>query len=1038
LLCQTSLILTFAFKETQYLSKMFIKSNRLVPTVIFLVGVFFSTSLRAQEHIVEGRITSAYDNFPVEGVHIRVSDLPDDVVSDADGYFIMSAAEGAKLAFYYGVGPLDSLTVSGNQFHNIRLKVEGRTTPDYERTSIRTSAAASGATQHHQFNHGVIAGPEQLVQGRIAGLQTTSASGDPAAFTYSLLRGAGSLYGNQPLVVLDGVPINMNRFSPPGADLGFGVAQDRNPLRFINSSDIQKVEVLKDGSNAMYGSRGGNGVIFITTRAAAYKRKQFEYSSQVSIVAMRKRMNLLGPMGFLRNYQALGGDMTQVDFGNHSDWQSVVLRPATSHKHDLAFSDQYENGQLRASVGYEDQQGLVEHSSMKRISARLNLQHAWLQERLAVNAKLLFSHVTDEVAPITIGQNNVIASMISTNPTVSPELSEGAFNGIRPTAWLNYTRDNTVSNVYWSLLSATYNLDENFKLKVNTNIDGSASKRENAYSSLLNTTGSQRPGIATIQQLDVTNIFVEGNLTYDKKLANGSFNALLGFSDQHFQNETSNLTGAGFQSTNPSTMTNALGTAGNMLTNALPGSYFNFGYDNTTFFASSLETMTVKTYPAPANVPVSAVVGSQREINNAIQSLFVRLGYEHLKKYFFTAGLRRDASNRFGKDHAAGYFPYGTFAWKISGEDFFGDNGIYLKARVSYGSAGNANLQTNQNRRQFLFSDVRVSNNGNVQQPGLISSPGNPDLHWETVNQTNLGIDFSFANGKLGGTLDVYNKITHNMLAYVATAQPSVGSQILLNTDAEVVNKGLEISLNAQLLQQKNASLAVGMVFSYNANKVKSWRGVVDLSQVYGQGFSGAYTQQVKEGGKMYEYFLRQFNGFDQNGFDIYANGGIQRSLNKTPIPSVNSGFSIEASYRRFYLSTLLTAQFGHYLYNNTANSLLVKGSLANGKNVTAEVAASKEAPYNEAGVSSRFLEKANFVRLQELVAGYRFVFSGSKIDQLEISAVAQNLFVFTGYSGFDPEVNVSTGSSANAVYGTDYTAYPRPRMFTLRIGILF
>ncbi len=1004
---------------------MFAKWLPTLRNVVFLCGIFFSTFLHAQQYSIEGRITSAYDNAPIEGVHVRLSDSTTVAISDVTGYFILEAPENSKLTFYYPATGLDSSIVSGNQFNYIHLKIDTH-------ASSKLYGPASSSVYRPNLNQGVVAGPEQLIQGRIAGVQTTSASGDPGAFTYSIIRGVNSLYTNQPLIVLDGIPISMNQFSPASFDLGYGVKQYRNPLRYINPSDIQRIEVIKDGSSAMYGVRGGNGVILITTHDAGYKRHQFEYSSQLTVASVRKRLDLLDRQAFLKGVDALGGDSDLQDYHHDTDWQSEVLHRTISQKHDFSYRDRYKNGQLRASVGYEDQEGIVRQTSMKRISARLNMQHSFLKNRLALNAKLLFSRVTDEVAPITTNRFNLIESMISTNPTFSSSTSQLG-GTVTPTGWQQHTRDQTFSNVYWTSLSAAYKLTKNFALNVNANIDGSASKRENIYSDLLDPSPSGELPIAMIQHLDITNNYLEGNLTYVKKLSKGVFTSVLGFSDQRFRNKKTVLAGLGFQSSSPDAITNDLRTAVSLLTSALPSSYYNFGYDGTIFFASFLEPLTQVKYTPPNGVPVASVVGSQSQTGNVLRSYFLRLGYEHQQKYFFTAGLRRDASNHFGDKYPAGYFPHATLAWIISNEDFFHNNSVYLKMRGSIGAAGNAHLLTNQTIRRTTYSDVRLSRT--IQPPGIVSGLRNPDLRWETLTQSDLGFDFSLVNGRLAGTLDFYNKVTHNMLGYGMAAQPAVSSQSLQNLSGQVVNKGIELSLTYELLQRKNTSIALGTLFSYNSNKMKSFNGNLDLIDAYGQALNNRIVQRLSNHGPMYEYYLREFKGFDQNGQPI---GDVQKAQNKSAIPKVNTGFTIGIKYNRFYLSTLLTGQFGHYLYNNTANNLLTRGALNSGYNITVEAESTKESGSAEAAVSTRFLEKANFLRLQQLIAGYRFTFAKGRIDQLQISAIAQNLFVITKYSGFDPEVNTSAGSNTNASYGIDYTSYPRARMFTLNVGIIF
>lgn len=956
------------------------------------------------------------------------------VSSDADGYFQINSSVNTTLRFYHTDQLLDSLVVTSSEFVRISLKLKDAVGEDYTTTKLKATSARSTIGRHN-FNRGIAAGPEQIFQGRVAGLQMTSSSGDPGAFTYLILRGAGSLYTNQPLFVVDGVPVNVDGYT---AGNGSNNTQDRNPLRFINPSDIGKIEVLKDGTSALYGVRGGNGVILITTRNAALKRKQFEYSSRFSISSVPKRLDLLNGKEFLLAYEKTGGDPTTVDGGYDTDWQSEVFRKSFSQKHDLSFSDRYKNGSLRTSLGYEKQQGVVRNSSMERISAGLNAQHSFINNRLNLEGRIFFSHLTDEYAPIYTNSNDLIFSMIATNPTSSADPDELSSSFIpKPTAWIKYVTDGISSNIYWSKLSATYKLSEKLKLHLNTNLNGSVSERSSAYGGNPGVLSGQMNHLASIANRNATNSLVEFYTTYHTNSERSSFDAALGIVDQQFKNEYTFLNGYGFTSINPDVMVGDLRIAGDKLTGLLPSSYVNFGYDNNDFFASFLQPLSIEDYQRPSGVPVTAVSGSQKENNYGVNSYFLRMSYAYGGKYFLNGGLRRDASNRFGDENPAGYFPYASVAWKISDEDFFTNDKINLKARLSFGSAGNCNLLTNVTRRTTGYSDATISNSGQVQRPGAVSLSPNSALRWANVQQVDAGFDFSIGR-KMSGSLDVYNKTTRNMLSMIPVAQPSAVEEMLVNTDGVLVNKGVELTLNFDLLRQKDISIATGLVFSYNKNRLRSWTGVLYTGAIHGEGLVGAHAQVVKEGEPLYEYFLRQFNGFDNDGFATYSNGGIQVSKGFSPIPSCNAGWTLIANFKNFYLNTLLAGQFGYYLYNNTANVLLNMASISAGRNVTTDVLNSKQSPSDDLAVSDRFLEKGNFVRLQEASLGYEFKMSGTKISALDIALIGQNLFVLTNYSGFDPEVNVSQGTSTGAGYGIDYTSYPRPRTFSIQLSVIF
>lgn len=611
-----------------------------------ILTTFFLTFLNlfVTAQVIEGRITSTFNNAPLEGVDIILSDSSKATVSDAEGYFrINSSTRQIKLTLYFRGILRDSLTAWSGRFTEIQLKVNGSEMCDDCNHISTTNGSAISTIHRYDFTQGVAASePEQLIQGRVAGMQMTSASGDASAYMYTILRGVGSMYNTQPLVVLDGVPLSGYGFSPSPTGLGLGTAQDRNPLRFIHSDDIEKIEILKDGSSALYGARGGNGVVNITTRSGGKFQKQIEYSSQLSIATLPKRMSLLNRDQFLSAISRLGGDASSLDYGGNTDWQSEVFREAISQKHDLAFSHGYKGGNLHASIGYEDQQGIIHHTSMERFSGNINVRQTIVKDRLQLGGKLMFTRVEDELPPVYPSSNDVLSYMISANPTWPRSLANEHLNTRLPNNLLQNTLDKTMSTIYWLSFSADFTLNQNFNIQLNTNLNGSSAERNNVYGYNLNRAGISEKGHADQQHLDISNTFYEGRLSYSKKVNNGSFDASLGFSDQRFRNDLTTVTGKGFASGNLGSITRDLERANNILTSSIPSSYHNYGYtqnpsdDGYPFFISSIELGKVMPYDAPSGVPVTAVTGTQSENNYVVQSLLLRVGYTYRDKFFLS------------------------------------------------------------------------------------------------------------------------------------------------------------------------------------------------------------------------------------------------------------------------------------------------------------------------------------------------------------------------------------------------------------------
>ncbi|HET8735486.1 MAG TPA: TonB-dependent receptor, partial [Pricia sp.] len=396
---------------------------------------------------------------------------------------------------------------------------------------------------------------------------------------------------------------------------------------------------------------------------------------------------------------------------------------------------------------------------------------------------------------------------------------------------------------------------------------------------------------------------------------------------------------------------------------------------------------------------------------------------------------------RFGPNNQYGYFPSGAFAWKINEEDFIGDAVSTLKLRLGYGITGNqeglgyGNFTTRQR-----FAGIGISQNQNINPPGLeIQSFTNADLKWEETAQANIGLDFGFADERLTGTIDVYHKTTNDLLLQQEAAQPSPQPFVFSNLDAQVINQGVEFSLAYDIIRQEEASWNLGFNVSYNDNEVKDFAGLIQTGAISGNGLTGAFAQLLAGGRPFFSYYLREWGGFDADGFSIYPNGDVQQFVDKSALPNVNLGINTSASYRNWDFNAFLNGQFGSYIYNNTKNAYFTAGILAVGKNVTQDVVTSGESGANAADVSTRFLEKGDFLRLQNAALSYNVPLSGEGLFQsIRLSLIGQNLFVITDYSGLDPEVNVPKGLNNIPSLGIDYTAFPRARTYTLGISATF
>lgn len=1020
---------------------------------LMMFGAFLCFAFtQAQE--VSGMVSDA--SGPLPGASVVVKGTTTGAQTDFDGNYSLSGVpEDATLVFSYIGYASQELPVNGQSTVNVTLEEDAQALDEvviigYGQTTVKDATGAVAVVTSDDFNQGVISSPEQLIQGKTAGVQITQSSGEPGSGMNIRIRGTSSVRSNNnPLFVVDGIPLSGEDTSASGGDTGTGASSPRNPLNFLNPNDIESVSVLKDASaTAIYGSRGANGVVIITTKSGKTGKGQVEYNSDLSYSTPAKTFDLLNRQQYLAAVTQFGGDANALDYGADTDWQDLILRSAASQNQNVSYSNNYGSGNVRASMSYGKQFGVVKHSSQERMTGRINVSQRFFEDKLKLDANLTFSRVNDEAAAISNNSGStgdLLGSAYFANPTwpASTSFATGGAE-INPLQLLNYYQD--ISNTNRALLnfSAEYSILENLKAKVAVGYDDSGSKKNQVQSGLSVGIGdAPGQGLGYLSELDATSKLMDLTLSYTKDFGGSNLEALVGYSFQSFKRSGKNLEGQGFASTDLNEMVRNLNTSKLYIENGLQGSYQQFGFNGDGTFVNRLfpEISQNEAVPSPGGVPVEAVRGDYFSFTDELQSFFGRLNYTIADKYLFTGTLRVDGSSRFGPNNQYGYFPSGAFAWKINEEDFIGDAVSTLKLRLGYGVVGSqdglgyGNFTTRQR-----FAGIGIAQNKNINPPGLETvSFTNPNLKWESTAQANIGLDFGFANDRLTGNIDVYHKTTKDLLLKQEAAQPSPQPFFFSNLDAEVINQGIEVSLAYDIIQQENANWNLGFNVSYNDNEVKNFDGLIPTGEINGNGLTGAYSQLLAGGRPLFSYYLREFGGFDANGFTIYPNGDVQEFVGKSALPKVNLGINTSVTYKNWGFNAFLAGQYGFYLYNNTRNAYFTGGILAVGKNVTQDVVGSGESGANAADVSTRFLEKGDFLRLQNASVSYNVPLSGEGLfKNLRLSAIGQNLFVITNYSGLDPEVNVPKSLNNVPSLGIDYTAYPRARTYTLGISATF
>lgn len=994
---------------------------------------------------------------PLPGVNVLVKGTSNGAQTNFDGaYTLNNVPPDAVLVFSYIGFKSQEASINGRSSINITMIEDAALLDEivligYGTTTIKDATGAVNTVTAEDFNGGIISSPEQLIQGKSAGVQITQSSGEPGAGIAVRIRGTSSVRSNNnPLFVVDGIPLS-DGGSPGGADLGGGGGSGKNPLSFLNPNDIESMTILKDASaTAIYGSRGANGVIIITTKSGKKgSGGVFEFTSNQSRSSVANTYDLLNRNQFLGAIDQFGGDASALDFGSDTNWQNVIFRDVISTNNSLSYANNYGAGYVRASFGYANQQGVIENSSQERITGRLNGSHSFLDKKLKLDANLSFSRVNDESPFVTNtsgSQGDLLGATYFANPTWPNDVGFTSGDGkLNPRQLLDYYEDLANTNRILLNGSAEYSILSNLRAKVNLGFDQSMGDRTQILSADVDgfNNGTPGNGRGTLQSVNVKNKLMDITLDYTKDFGSSNLEVLLGYSFQSFQNYGNTINGFGLNARNFNDAVSNLKSSADIINNAINVPYQQFGYSANGLFINQIVPVINSnvSFPAPGGISVNSVTGDTYNNTDELQSYFTRLNYKIAEKYLFTFTLRADGSSSFGPNFQYGFFPSGAFAWKLQEEDFIPEAFSTLKLRLGYGVTGNqSGLGYGNFTRRQRFGGIGIGNGGEVNPNGSVTVAFfNPDLKWESTAQAGIGLDFGINNERLNGSIDVYHKTTTDLLLQQEAAQPTPQPFFFGNLDAKVINKGIELAINYDVIQQEDMTWNVGFNVSYNKNEVQDFDGLIQTGAINGNGLTGAYAQLLAEGQPLFSFYLREFAGYDANGISIYPNGDKQEFVGKSALPDYVVGITTSFSYKRFDFNAFLTGQYGQYVYNNTANAFFTAGVINSGQNVISDVLTSGESSANAPDVSTRFLEKGDFLRLQTVSLGYNVPLENTGFFKtFRLSLIGQNLFVITPYSGLDPEVDVPKSLNNIPSAGIDYTSYPRAKTVTFGINATF
>lgn len=1031
--------------------------NRLYLNVrryLSVLMVLLAFSAFAQK-TVTGKVTSAEDGSPVPGANVLEKGTGNGSVTDADGKFSISVGNNATLVVSF-LGYATQEIVVGNQTSvNVDLQADTKSLSEvvvvgYGTVKAKDLTGSVATVTTENFTKGVISSPDQLLQGRTPGLVITPSSGEPGAASTVNIRGTSSITGNNtPLYVVDGVPLDNSTGTSSTTSGIEGTSTPKNPLIFLNPADIESMTVLKDASAAaIYGSRGANGVIIVTTKSGKGigKKGQFSFSTYQAVATPRSRYNLLNASDFLKGVEAANISAgvspaaaaaaiagPPVNNGANTNWQDQIYRTAISSGYNLGWGMSTGKSSLRLSGNIENQQGILKHSDLQRMTGRVNYTTKLLNDKLVINVSSTFSNVKDSYAPNTNNagyQGSLVGSMISYNPT-NPIYSSTGPNGYfdlldgnrNPVAMLNEFTDNDNINRTLSNLNASYEIVKGLVFKSTFGLNTSQSVRKAFADPRIPTAwglGNTQPatssgqsfginyqnpitgnGRGTYQYLNTVSYLAEETLTYDKTIGNSTINALGGYSYQTYQ-------------------TNSYGNVYWGLYTPVVNASDNFIKDKSGF-----------KNVAQAYIP--------QNTQYSIQSYFARVNYGFMDKYLITGTVRVDGSSKFGAANRYGVFPAGAIKWKMLKESF-AENSLGrlfsdLSFRTNYGQIGNQDPLTPYSAVNLNQTMVDPSTGNPIT---ALDHQGNPNLKWEVATTTGVGLDWAIKSSRLSGTIDYFNTQRKNMIFFGPTPGGfSATSNYYSNLKGIVVNSGVEFNFHYEAIIKGKFNWNIDYNQTFYHNTTKDFPYTINTGQVNGQGLSGAYAQTITNGYSLYTFNMPVFQGFDTNGYAKYADGGANQLVGSA-LPKFAAGLTNNFTYGNWSLQIFLQAQTGFYVYNNTANALFLKGSLKTAHNVSYATYNSPESGINPGSVSTRFLEKGDFLRLQNVQLNYRFDLNSKVIHSLAINVSGQNLALWTKYSGLDPQVNVDHSLNGVPSRGFDYVGYPRPRTFTLGLNMTF
>ncbi|MET3878508.1 TonB-dependent receptor [Chitinophaga sp. OAE865] len=1015
--------------------------------------LFISTFSYAQKNNISGQVTDAGTGSPLPSVTIGVKGTSQGAFSDANGRYTIAAGTSDSLVFSiigygsktYYVGTRTRISVQLEPSNKVLNQV---VVVGYGTQQKKDVTGSVGIVSMKNIKDMPIAGPDQALAGQIAGIQVSTSNGIPGGGPQVQVRGIGAVgAGSQPLYVVDGYPLSTTS------------DQVSDPMNAINPQDIESMAVLKDASaTAIYGSRGANGVVLITTKrgSSGIPTVQLTANYGIQAIPQKGRPNLMNGQEFAQfrkeaiednirfteHREPTDADIPEVYrhpelIGEGTNWFEAITRTAPMKEINLSVSGGTDKIRTYISAGYFSQDGVIINTGYQRFSVRANVD-ANLTDRFKVGFNIAPSYTTRKSGAVGEGRAETWGTASPIEPIYNPDgsynayiQSPGTFGLANPVMVLNESTNKSKSSRILFNTYGEYEILKGLKFKSTFNVDYQQGSNEYFRPSTLANENAAPPSIpsGSFGTGEYLNWLNENTLTYQHTTDNGhAFTGLLGYTVQSQKEQYSGFNGA------------------------------NYPDDD------------IKTLNAAATI-----TGGTDKMEWALLSYLARINYAYKDKYLVTATVRSDGSSRFGPDNRWGTFPSVALGWRISQEDFMKSSRLFsdLKLRASYGFTGNFNIgnysyMSNIGTADYVFG-------GSLTGGRVMNSLGNPVLGWEKMRELNIGVDVGLLKDRIYLTIDAYKRNTQDLLLNVEIPQSSGFGNVTENK-GDMENKGLEIGISTRNIETKSFTWATNFNISFNRNKVLKLG--TDNAPIYsGNSSEGNPTNVTMVGKPLAMLYGYVFDGIYQNQAevdkgpafpgaipgnirykDINGNGVINPredfAIIGNPYPKFTWGMTNTLNYKKFDLRILIVGSNGadrlHATndYNgnidgvfnvrkDVANRWRSEQNPGNGKVPTTNGSGRGRVMYRD--VSSLTIEKNNYAWVKNIALGYSFPAGKGFLQSARIYASVQNALLFTKYSG-NPEVTnyIGKGGSGALVPGVDYSNYPVPRIFTLGTNLTF